>query len=196
MYKRQKLIKIATKYFATKGFDKTTTSQIAKSAGVTEPLLFYHFKSKNGLFEEIIKNTSKDYFSRFYTLNFCNGNQIEKIEKLFLMHLDFVNDMPEECYIFTAICPSRLRESDHVCIQNVLMLNQKLNSFLSSCLEQGIEDNEFHHHIHVKATAKTITSLLYGLLISSYPYNHLYLQQTVTSSIDFCRRSLLKDYTN
>ncbi len=194
MYKKQKLLKVATKFFAAKGFEKTTTSQIAKSAGVTEPLLFYHFKSKNGIFEEIIKNILKDYFSRLDCLDQCTNSQFEKIEKLFWMNLDFIKDMPEECYIFTAICPSQIKNADHICIQNAVRLTQNLTSFVTGCIDEGIRNDEFHHHIRTKSTAKIIVKLLYGIMISSYPYKLDYLNDTVESSIEFCKRSLLKQH--
>jgi AcrR family transcriptional regulator len=196
MYKKQKMLKVATKHFAAKGFEKTTTSQIAKSAGVTEPLLFYHFKSKNGIFEEIIKNISKDYFSRLENLDRCANSQIEKIENFFWMHFDFIKEMPEECYIFATICPSQLKNTDHICIQNAVRLTQRLTSFLTGCIDEGIRNNEFHHHIRTKSTAKIIVKLLYGIMISSYPYKSDYLHDTVTSSIEFCKRSLLKQHSN
>jgi AcrR family transcriptional regulator len=40
--KKQKLLKIVTCLFAAQGFDGATTLQIARSAGVTEPLIYYH----------------------------------------------------------------------------------------------------------------------------------------------------------
>lgn len=42
------------KLFASLGFDGTSTNAIAKEAGVSEGLIFKHFKNKEGLLEAII----------------------------------------------------------------------------------------------------------------------------------------------
>jgi AcrR family transcriptional regulator len=48
----------ASELFAHKGFKGSTTRDIALSAGVTEITLYRHFKSKEDIFFEIIKNMS------------------------------------------------------------------------------------------------------------------------------------------
>src|SRR6187549_1782491 len=47
--RRQQLIEVATKLFAEYGYDATTTASIAEAAGVTEPILYRHFKSEQTL---------------------------------------------------------------------------------------------------------------------------------------------------
>ena len=56
--RREQLIDVATKLFASFGYDATTTAAIAKAAGVTEPILYRHFKSKQELFVAIVKSVS------------------------------------------------------------------------------------------------------------------------------------------
>ena len=48
MQKKQALIDAAIKLFARNGFDATRTASIGMYAGVTEPLIHYHFKNKDG----------------------------------------------------------------------------------------------------------------------------------------------------
>lgn len=52
--KQINILMTAMKLFASKGFDGTSTSTIAKEAGVSEGLIFKHFKNKEGLLEAII----------------------------------------------------------------------------------------------------------------------------------------------
>ncbi len=49
--RRAAIIKAVRKVFADKGFDGTTTRELAKAAGVSEALLFKHFPNKGALFE-------------------------------------------------------------------------------------------------------------------------------------------------
>lgn len=53
--KQEDIINAALKLFAEEGFKATSTSKIAKRAGVSEGLIFRHFKNKDGLLDAIIK---------------------------------------------------------------------------------------------------------------------------------------------
>ena len=57
--RREQLIDVATKLFAKWGYDATTTAAIAEAAGVTEPILYRHFDSKQELFVAIVRNVSE-----------------------------------------------------------------------------------------------------------------------------------------
>ncbi|MCH2230883.1 MAG: TetR/AcrR family transcriptional regulator [Crocinitomicaceae bacterium] len=52
--KQVKILKSALKLFAQQGFDSTSTSRLALEAGVSEGLIFRHYKNKQGLLEAII----------------------------------------------------------------------------------------------------------------------------------------------
>lgn len=53
--KKEKILRSALLLFAQEGFKATSTSKVAKHAGVSEGLIFRHFGNKNGLLEAIIK---------------------------------------------------------------------------------------------------------------------------------------------
>ena len=46
MNKKQDIIQAAARVFEEQGFEGTSTLGIAKEAGVTEPLIYYHFKGR------------------------------------------------------------------------------------------------------------------------------------------------------
>src|SRR5580765_466161 len=47
------IVKAALPLFARQGFAETTTKDLARAAGVSEPLLYKHFPSKEALYLEI-----------------------------------------------------------------------------------------------------------------------------------------------
>ncbi len=53
--KKEKILQAALELFAEEGFKPTSTSKIAKKAGVSEGLIFSHFCNKDGLLQAIIK---------------------------------------------------------------------------------------------------------------------------------------------
>ncbi len=57
--RREQLLDVAETLFATQGYAGATTAQIAKTAGVTEPIIYRHFKSKRDLFVALIERTGR-----------------------------------------------------------------------------------------------------------------------------------------
>ncbi|MEM0982318.1 MAG: TetR/AcrR family transcriptional regulator [Planctomycetota bacterium] len=58
--RRAQLLDTAAELFAAHGYARATTSQLAKAAGVTEPIIYRHFKSKRDLFVALIERTGKE----------------------------------------------------------------------------------------------------------------------------------------
>lgn len=54
--KQEKILAAALELFAREGFKVTSTSKIAKHAGVSEGLIFRHFTNKEGLLDAIIQS--------------------------------------------------------------------------------------------------------------------------------------------
>jgi AcrR family transcriptional regulator len=46
--------------FARQGYARATTAELAKAAGVTEPIIYRHFSSKRDLFIALIERTARD----------------------------------------------------------------------------------------------------------------------------------------
>jgi len=57
--RREQLLDVAAELFSVKGYAGATTAQIAKVAGITEPIIYRHFKSKRDLFVALIERTGR-----------------------------------------------------------------------------------------------------------------------------------------
>jgi len=57
--RRQAIVEAVRDVFAEKGFDGTTTRELAKAAGVSEALLYKHFPSKESLYAAMLEGCSK-----------------------------------------------------------------------------------------------------------------------------------------
>lgn len=57
--RRAVILDTACKLFAEKGFRGTTTRELAAAAGVTEPVLYEHFRTKGDLYSAIIENMAR-----------------------------------------------------------------------------------------------------------------------------------------
>nr|MBN2276759.1 TetR/AcrR family transcriptional regulator [candidate division Zixibacteria bacterium] len=72
--RRSQLIRAAEKVFARKGYLGSTTEEIARSAGLTKGALYFHFKGKEDIFFEVIRQ--------------INENNLNSIEKYIKSDLD------------------------------------------------------------------------------------------------------------
>lgn len=93
--KQQSIFNTALELFATEGVDATSTSKIAKVAGVSEGLIFRHFTNKEGLLQAILDqgmNKASEYFQLI---------QLEKEPKIRIRKaLELPFNIPEEEYNF------------------------------------------------------------------------------------------------
>lgn len=60
---RARILQMALEEFATRGFEGASTTSIARRSGVTQPLIHYHFGTKEGLW----RATVNDLFTRLGT---------------------------------------------------------------------------------------------------------------------------------
>lgn len=199
MKKKQKIIKEAIRLFAEYGFDATTTLKIAEVAHVTEPLIFYHFKNKDGLFVEAIECIFFEYFSRLQALAIKTGSEFENLENLISMHFDYVAEMPNESYLVASVRPARLRDFDDVCTKNINAQRKCLTDFIGGCLERGIRKKEFWD-IPVAPTVRLFLSSIMGLMrqealfpIHSKTDHDVDVAELKELTIMFCRRSLVRN---
>lgn len=51
----ERILRAALEEFATRGFEGTTTAAIARQAGVTQPLVHYHFNAKQSLWQAAVR---------------------------------------------------------------------------------------------------------------------------------------------
>src|SRR5271169_5857506 len=84
--RREQLLSVATKVFARFGYEAATTHAIAEAAGITEPILYRHFKSKQDLFMAITKQMSQQTLDHWRQLI---GQASEGSEKVRLIAREF-----------------------------------------------------------------------------------------------------------
>lgn len=190
--KKYDIINTATRLFATQGFDGTTTLQIAREAKVTEPLIYYHFEGKDDLFTHIISNGFEAYFSRLESLNKKTATEFEKIENLVALHFEFLKEKPDEIFLVVSACPSKLKDAQHACTQNIEKQTKWLTSYLRKCIKDGIASGEFKT-MPVGETLTILMALLNGI-IRQRTLKLNARRGMKKATVDFCRRSMVKKY--
>lgn len=58
--RRRQLLEVASELFAARGYRGTTTAELARAAGITEPILYRHFDNKLDLFVTLINEVGRE----------------------------------------------------------------------------------------------------------------------------------------
>jgi len=80
---RQRLLTAAVTLFARKGYSATSVREIVAEAKVTQPVLYYYFKNKEGIFLGLMEETAHGFDELLSTLHSKKGSVREKIIFLF-----------------------------------------------------------------------------------------------------------------
>lgn len=97
---RDRILAAALAEFADRGFEGTSTSEIARLAGVTQPLVHYHFESKLALWQAAVNSALKDA-ERFFAGAFDEMEDLDDVDRFALLLRRFIR--------FTALHPELSR---------------------------------------------------------------------------------------
>ncbi len=80
--RRRQLLDSAARCFARDGYRGTTTARIAAEAGVSEPIIYRHFKNKRDLFIALIEKVGDEVFSNWEQATRSAKTPLEKLQIL------------------------------------------------------------------------------------------------------------------
>jgi AcrR family transcriptional regulator len=98
---RERLLSAALEQFSRRGYAASSVREICEAAGVTKPVLYYYFKSKEGLYLQLMEESYSQFeltvaelssFSgsiRQRVIHFCHGVYDSTIQQLPLVKLMF-----------------------------------------------------------------------------------------------------------
>jgi len=188
--KKRSIIETAARLFAEQGFESTTTVQVSREAGVTEPLIYYHFTGKEDVFATILVSFFNRLFSKLDDIPKKTPTQFEKIERIISIHFEIGKEVPYETALAIRTCPGKLKDSAHICYEYFHKWRERLKTNLTRCLKAGIRSGEFHK-TPVPETVNMLIALTNGLTRQqSQKLDNIDGVKDVT--LDFCRRSLVK----
>ena len=67
MDNREKILNCALELFHARGYDAVGVQEIAETAGVTKPTLYYYFRNKRGLWRRSFPGNMHSFAARFLT---------------------------------------------------------------------------------------------------------------------------------
>ena len=98
-----RLLDEAVGLFATKGYLATSTREIVEAAGVTKPMLYYYFQSKEGLLAAAIGHFVSPFHARLRQVLAQPLEARELLVELVWAHLDFCQEHKSLARLFYAL---------------------------------------------------------------------------------------------
>ncbi|UVI37605.1 TetR/AcrR family transcriptional regulator [Brevibacterium spongiae] len=97
--RRNQLVAVARSVFATRGYRTTSMDMIAEAAGVSKPVLYQHFDSKQDLYLALIDSSAAHLDSRLAEALESTDDPEEQIRATYRAYFDFVVSHREEFVI-------------------------------------------------------------------------------------------------
>jgi len=143
MSKKEQILKEAVKIFAKKGYENTSLEEIAKEVGITKPAIYYHFKNKKELYNQI-------FIESFKNLKFENDlkDYIYKMGDFFIAHPNIAKLFSKEL-----AC-----EMEHLDTQTIKIVSKTLKILSEILKDKNV--NPFFIQTLIVASFTTYTNTL------------------------------------
>lgn len=102
--RRAQLIEVGRSVFAKNGYDATTMEEIARSAKVSKPIVYEHFRGKEGLYAVIVDREMESLYQRIVRV-VSEGTARERYEQAVLAFLTYVESQPDGFAVLTQDAP-------------------------------------------------------------------------------------------
>lgn len=144
----QAILKAAEELFLERGFEQTTTKQIAQRAGCNQALLHYYYRTKDNLFVQIFEEKAKFIATHFLVINSTAQTLEERISQMVELHFELFRKNPR-------LVPFLLKEvlSDPVRVAPIL---DKIKQYMVKIF--GKIDEALHEEIE-KGAARPVSTL-------------------------------------
>jgi AcrR family transcriptional regulator len=136
--RRDKIIQVAARIFAEKGYHGTTLDEIASELVITKPALYYHIKSKEDLLREIINSIVEplETISRVKELDLSPREKLQKIITLLVISGAERQDTTTILFQDISILPKRKRDA-------IRRREKEIERCIQEILREGIEKGDF-----------------------------------------------------
>ncbi|MEO1171444.1 MAG: helix-turn-helix domain-containing protein [Myxococcota bacterium] len=122
---RDRILDAARSAFAAKGFSAATVREIAESAAVAKPMVFYYFNSKDSLFESVVGDAIETVKNAYRAALRARG-ALDGLVALARAHADLSTYRPDlirflaRCVVVDSTLCARLRDDQLAAIDEIL----------------------------------------------------------------------------
>jgi len=151
--KQDRIINAAIKEFAEKGYDRASTNEIVKEAGISKGLLFHYFQNKKQLFLFLFDYCYELVTDEFYKkINFKETDFFRRMRHAIMIKADMLGTYPD---IFKFIQEVFLEESAEIKVE----FDRKKSELTQINMEKaykGIDFSKFRDDVDLTKIIKII----------------------------------------
>lgn len=158
----------AAELFADKGFAATSTREICQRAGITKPVLYYHFGNKAQLYEELVLDSFSEYQREIQRASRRGKTPREKLIEILTAMFGFARHWPNLWRIGFRMVFAPEEETPSI---NYLEMSQADEKLLTEIVRQGIRMKELDGDAEQIAGAiiGMATACIMGYLLTGKP---------------------------
>lgn len=175
---KARIIKEAITLFSKNGFDATTVDEIAKESEVNKALIYYYFKNKAGLYEEIMSTLFDSIYTQVVGSEKCCESITSELRAFIETYANYAQKHP----YFPALLLRELSDSGAHLPEMMFASMRRLFLLLSDILRRGEEAGVFKKSIPMVLHFMIIGSL--NLLVTTQPLRTKAMQ--MDSTVDTC----------
>lgn len=144
--RRRQILESALKIFALRGFGGATTAAIAKASGITEPILYRHFRNKLDLFHRLLEDVAARTLERWANLAKDAGqDSMTVIERMARDLPDHLEAIRKENALLTR-CAADAAEDGQ--LRKILVdYYSNYADFLRALLESGVKEGSLRRNL-------------------------------------------------
>ena len=157
---KRKIFEISMKLFAEKGYDATSIEDITETVGVAKGTLYYHFTSKEEIFDFLVEEGIKLLQNSVDIKIAKYSNYLDKIKAIVLIQIKIVNKYEDLIsIILTQLWGKEKRNKK--CQKLIYDYIDKIEEIVKTGMSKG----------HIKGDdPKIIATEIYGLICSTLVY--------------------------
>jgi len=144
--RRDELLDLAATMFAERGLRATTVRDIADSAGILSGSLYHHFKSKEQMVEEVLRDFLDWLFERYAEIVAGESDPLERVKGLFMTSFEAIEHRHAQVVIYQ---DEAKRLSSLPQFEFVDVRNREQRRMWVDVLKQGVSEGRFRPDIDV-----------------------------------------------
>jgi TetR/AcrR family transcriptional regulator, acrAB operon repressor len=157
---------IAIDCFARYGYRATSIDRIANAAGVTKGALYYHFKDKEDLLFEAVRNRVGQFERRVIGDLVPVHDAVQALRQLTALCIEHATKSNHRRFIVTLMVEA-LDNNARLSTQFLQMM-ERFRSFLEGIVAVGQQDGTFRTDVSAAAAARVFTGAVMGAEVQYY----------------------------
>jgi TetR/AcrR family transcriptional regulator len=149
------ILATAERIFAKAGLAGARTDAIAKAAGVNKALLYYYFKSKEGLYEAVVEDHFRRFNQQALELLDSDASPSDVLLRYVSLHFDFISAHRQSAPLFQQFMMAGGKRTERL----IRKYFKPRSDAVGKLLERGVRAGEFRR-TDLFHTAVSIISLI------------------------------------